>query len=724
MGMKSTWSMLMRRYWFSFFVTSLVATGFIRGQSEPSKAKGTTITSFESSEDTQKLKLTNARVSLTTEHVTDGKSALEVEFIRFGTVSIELSSGTPPWDWRSFGAIAFDVANPADQEISVGLQLKDAGPGAHQVSGHGNVAPHDTVSYYYPIGSSSSLEHGMRGGPPMVPGVTPFSGISGSDSRLDERQITAFAISFHYPAGVTKAIIDNVRLLPPFHYDAIVDPLGQYTRADWPGKVANAQGLLAQKQQEEGEIKAHPTVADRDRYGGWASGPKVAATGFFGTVKREGKWWLVDPDGHVFFSLGIDVIDARPNGDSFTFVEGRKTMFTWLPSSDDRLNKYYGHEDHAAYGPIKKGQTYSFYLANLHRKYGPDWQEAWRTSALDRLRAWGFNTIGNWSDPALYAYQKVPYTATIEIQGNYAHISSGIDYWGKMHDPFDPAFARAVDRSVQEGTQKYRDDPWCIGYFVDNEISWGGNANDKEHYGLVYGTLSGGQDSPAKQAFVAQLKLRYSSVERLNQAWGTTFTSWPALLEQPYHAPSSLAAPMRDDFTKFLTAFADQYFKTIREALRKYDAHHLYLGCRFAWRTPEAVNAAARYADVVSFNIYRSHLDPEEWGFATSLNKPCIIGEFHFGAVDRGMFHTGLVATPNQQARAAMYKQYIESVEDNRAFVGCHWFQYYDEPLTGRAYDGENYNIGFISVTDTPYPEMVKGAKAVQSELYARRGRE
>ena len=31
--------------------------------------------------------------------------------------------------------------------------------------------------------------------------------------------------------------------------------------------------------------------------------------------------------------------------------------------------------------------------------------------------------------------------------------------------------------------------------------------------------------------------------------------------------------------------------------------------------------------------------------------------------------------------------------------VGCHWFQYVDEPLTGRAYDGENYNIGFVTIS-------------------------
>jgi len=703
-------------------VVLLISTGLIYGQN--GVATGRVISSFESPADLQKLKLTHARVSLTSEHATEGKSALKVEFIHSGTASIELLSETAAWDWRAFGAVAVDVFNPADQEVRVGIELNDvpARDLAKYVGGSGNVAPHDAVSYYYPMGASSPLEHGMRGGPPTVPGITPVSDIPGSNRPLDAGHVTACRLTFRYPAGVKSVVIDNWRLLPPFNYDGIVDAFGQYTRADWPGKVASLQDLPAQKQREEEELKAHPAVPDRDEYGGWASGPQVAATGFFGTVKRDGKWWLVDPAGHLFFSLGIDVIDSRPGGDSFTFVEGRKPLFTRLPASDDPLGKYYGREDHAIYGPLKKGQTYGFYLANLHRKYGVDWPAAWRTAALDRLRAWGFNTIGNWSDPALYAYRKVPYTATIEIVGNYAHVASGLDYWGTMHDPFDPAFIQAVDQSIQAGTGKYRDDPWCIGYFIDNEISWGGSGGDKEHFGLVYGTLSGGSDSPAKQALVAQLKSRYATIEQLNKAWGAAIASWQVLLGHPYRPPASLPAPMRDDFSKFLTAFADQYFQTVRDAVRKYDPHHLYLGCRFAWRTTEAVNAAARYADVVSFNIYRSHVDPQDWGFAPSLNKPCIIGEFHFGAVDRGMFHSGLVTTPNQPARAAMYKQYLESVEDNPAFVGCHWFQYYDEPLTGRSFDGENYNIGFVSVTDTPYPEMVEAAQAVASVLYSRRG--
>jgi hypothetical protein len=156
------------------FGVVVISIGSIYGQN--SSAKGQIISSFESPADLQRLKLTNARVSLTSEHVTDGKTALEVDFIRPGTASIELLSETSPWDWRSFGAIAVDIYNPADQEVWIGIELNDAAPTgglSRYVGGRGNVTAHDAVSYYYPLGASSSLEHGMRGGPPHGSGNNP-----------------------------------------------------------------------------------------------------------------------------------------------------------------------------------------------------------------------------------------------------------------------------------------------------------------------------------------------------------------------------------------------------------------------------------------------------------------------------------------------------------------------------------------------------------------------
>ncbi|MBN2582969.1 MAG: beta-agarase, partial [Planctomycetes bacterium] len=97
---------------------------------------------------------------------------------------------------------------------------------------------------------------------------------------------------------------------------------------------------------------------------------------------------------------------------------------------------------------------------------------------------------------------------------------------------------------------------------------------------------------------------------------------------------------------------------------------------------------------------------------------PVIIGEFHFGALDRGMFHTGLVSVEDQQQRAAAYGDYVRGVLAHPQFVGCHWFKYMDEPTTGRPLDEENYQIGFLDIVDTPYPEIIEASRAVGGEMY------
>jgi len=401
-------------------------------------------------------------------------------------------------------------------------------------------------------------------------------------------------------------------------------------------------------------------------------------------------------------------------------------MFEWLPSQGEPLAKHFGTSGWES--PVglaikfAQGRTFQFYAANLERKYGADWFEKWKTVTLERLPAWGFNTIGNWSDPRLYEAKRVPYTATMEVEGQFARVASGTDYWRKMPDPFDPAFAEAADASAREATEKRRDDPWCIGYFVDNELSWGSMKDDKSRYGLALGALALDAGSPAKRAFVDHLEKRYMSIQQLNAAWGTQLADWPAL-EKPFQPAAEFSAAMREDLGAFVKAFAEQYFRTVREALKKYDANHLYLGTRFAGYTREGVQACAEYCDVLSFNIYRPRVDATQWSFLTELGKPVIVGEFHMGALDRGMFHTGLVKTHDQDKRAEMFTDYVNSVVDNPVFVGCHYFKYNDEPLTGRPGDGENYSIGFTTVVDGLYPEMIEAAKKVGGEMYTRRSR-
>lgn len=263
--------------------------------------------------------------------------------------------------------------------------------------------------------------------------------------------------------------------------------------------------------------------------------------------------------------------------------------------------------------------------------------------------------------------------------------------------------------------------PWCLGYFVDNELSWGTTKDERSRYGLALGTLSLGVSSPAKHAFVDQLQRRYADVGEFNNAWNSHFSDWQQLLEKPFQPAGDLTQAMREDMRTFVRTLAERYFQTVRDALKRYDPDHLYLGSRFFSYTPESVEACAEFCDVVSFNIYQPKVDHAEWQFLDSLGKPAIVGEFHMGATDRGMFHPGLVGTPNQSARAVTFMNYVRSVVDNPVFVGCHYFKYNDEPLTGRPIDGENYSIGFTNVVDGVYPEMIAAARVVGAEMYYRR---
>ena len=198
------------------------------------------------------------------------------------------------------------------------------------------------------------------------------------------------------------------------------------------------------------------------------------------------------------------------------------------------------------------------------------------------------------------------------------------------------------------------------------------------------------------------------------RSWNDLDTAGFALPDAAFDNPAVI-----DDLAAFSRRFAEAYYRTIAEALRRHDPDHLYLGSRFAWQTAEAVEACAHWCDVVSFNRYRRSIadDPAEWERFHALDKPALIGEFQFGSADRGLFWEGLVGVGRESERGPAYAGYLRAVAANPDFVGAHWFQYLDEPLTGRTLDGENGHVGFISVADIPYQDLVTAAREANSEV-------
>jgi len=307
-------------------------------------------------------------------------------------------------------------------------------------------------------------------------------------------------------------------------------------------------------------------------------------------------------------------------------------------------------------------------------------------------------------------------------------MKAGLEKKKYFPDPFHPRFQEELELVLTETLGRYKDDPWLLGVFIDNERPWarGRTAwkDDPNARRLSAMALVNGPQAPIKRFIAGELRGKYHTIDRLNKQWGAQFPSWDGFLES-CELPQDKLKGGFDDFKMLDAKIAEAYFSGCRRAMDNVLPGILYLGCRFnVAYTPEAVEVASRHCDVVSFNIYEELPDARSVDeLATKLDFPVIIGEFHFGAKDRGMFHGGLILTSDQAERAEKFAAYMKKAAASPWRVGAHWFCYTDQPLTGRGDDGENFAIGFVDATDDPHPEMVEAAKRFHQDLYRLRSK-
>jgi len=625
---------------------------------------------------------------------------------------ITLKAPEGRWDLSAFEYLAMDVKNVGSQKIGVSCRVDNPGADGSRncITRRIELAPGEEGTLRVPLGAKLPDElrsklFGMRG----------YPGGWNEQRGIDLDNVTQLLVFVTKPAVDHTFEIANVRCggsraAAPADIEKffpLIDAYGQYVHKDWPGKTKSAADFARHIEQEAADLAGRPGPEDWNRYGGWKAGPQRKATGRFRVEKHRGKWWLVDPEGRLFFSHGTDCVRSTTG---YTPITDRKHWFVDLPGRDSPFAAFYGRAGWAPHGYYQdKGEyeTYNFTGANLLRKYGDDWRSKFAELAHRRLKSWGMNTIANWSDPEIYLMRKTPYTANVSAGGKKLEGSSG--YWGKFPDVFDPSFAESLRRRMAAQQGKAVGDPWCLGYFVSNELSWG------DELSLAVAALASPPDQAAKRVFIEDLRRKYKTIDRLNAAWGTQHASWDALRQSTTPPDKNKA---RDDLAAFYTKTAQQYFRLCREAIKAADPQGLYLGCRFAWVNDRAVRAAGKYCDVISFNRYRRSV--ADFRLPDGVDKPVVIGEFHFGALDRGMFHTGLVPTANQQERAEAYKSYVRGALANPWIVGTHWFQYGDQATTGRG-DGENYQIGLLDICDTPYPETIAAVREVGYAMYGER---
>jgi hypothetical protein len=622
------------------------------------------------------------------------------------------------WDLSKCNRLTLELVlrdRKGELPLTVRLDNPDADPGKSQgvfidrVKIRGKQPASYTVALPPPLPHAREINSkltGMKRGPFATTGVA---------SDLDASKVVGVAIYIKEPKldwlwGV-KRIVARTGPLPDVpawmrlsaeKFFPFIDEYGQFKHKEWPGKTHSDGDLKKAIETERADLATHPGPDGWNQYGGWTKGPRQKATGRFRVEKTNGKWWMVDPEGCLWWSHGPVRVTSSS---AVTPLDGREFYFTELPKADSPFALFYTTRD-ALLWPyyVARGiqRTYDFSSANAFRKYGADWRARYSDLAHQRLRSWGMNTIANSSDKGICLQRRTPYCDRFEMRSpdiEGAHLG-----WWKFKDPFHPEFRANIRQQLVQRKEEL-DDPWCFGFFVDNEISWGSETS------LADWTLQSPATQPAKIEFVRRLKEKYGSIAKLNEAWKASYTDWNALLQSQQKPP----AGAKDDCVKFTAAVTEAYFKNIRDEFKAVAPNALYMGCRFAGSTKAAVQIGAKYCDIISYNLYRHTLD--DFKLPEGVDKPVMIGEFHFGALDRGMFHPSLIEVANQTERGKAYATYIASALRHPNFVGAHWHQFGEQPTTGR-FDGENLQNGLLDACDTPYPETIAGVREVGYRFY------
>jgi len=416
----------------------------------------------------------------------------------------------------------------------------------------------------------------------------------------------------------------------------------------------------------------------------------VEATGFFRTDKLCERWWIITPDGHPTWSLGVNTIN--PNGDTDAITGER------------------------------------LYAEAVDAIYEDD--EAWAEAATTRLKSWGFNTTGAWSSHEL----TLPHMAAAPIL-----YIAGYDWLdGTRSDWFDPAWPESVEAEAA-ALAELADEPNILGWFLDNEISWGPDWRGLDT--LLQAYLEMDAEAPGKAAAVDFLIEQLGSVEAVNETLGSDFAdrdamlaatgAWDALDQDSSESEQALTSA-------FLSMAAEHYFSTVATAIRAHDPNHLLMGNRevSVLTRMEVYEAAARHMDVLSINNYRfvdgiaegaldlsGGLDPAD-AFAAltaDVDMPIVISEFGFRAADSGLPNSWPFFYPTydtQTERADAFEAYAKEHQASPWVVGYHWFEWVDQPQGGRSMDGEDNNWGVVNEQDEVYTELTERMTTVNAAIY------
>lgn len=367
--------------------------------------------------------------------------------------------------------------------------------------------------------------------------------------------------------------------------------------------------------------------------------------GFFRVGQTHaGVWWLIDPDDSAFFSRGVNAV-AR--GVEFPAAPG-EVPAEEMESAERHL--------------VKRTQ--------------------------DSLRSWHVNTLGPRSAPE-FAGRGFAETDNLEFI-NVAPQAALRLGGARVPDVFDPKWVEAVERRAAERCVWRGASAALIGYFTDEGLNWAQLPPENEparveRPSLLQICLSLEPSFPAYHAaweFV--LAAHGSDWAMLMRAWDVDLPNKEALRQLTLAERALTSAGYRRDQERFSREFARRYFAATAGAIRRYDPHHLILGCNFGLAPAAAVIAecVSPHVDVLALSLPDPAMGERIDRDSRVQGMPVLASDFSWAhesftipvGPDEAEELTSVERMLSRGRRA------LERAFTHPALIGCAWADWSDAP--------------------------------------------
>lgn len=438
------------------------------------------------------------------------------------------------------------------------------------------------------------------------------------------------------------------------------------------------------------------TSTERDRFGGWKA-RKFEATGYFRTEKAE-RWWLVTPEGNAFLSFGINHLYPDLWKQPYNTEAWQKRLQV------DSLNS-------------------------------PEFQPALRGWFLDVCEDFGFNTVGvhtalnvvNLPRPAM------PYMKQIRFI-DIPHWKTDVEDENFL-DVYAPSFVAHCDKLAGAQAAPLKNDPYLLGYamtdcplFTEEDCrerpDTVGGARRAARVGWPRRLRNLSVDAAGKQAYVDTMrKIYHDRIEDFNRTYGTSFGAFTGLAEaKNWRSETDLSNPLETrDNTEFLLKTVETYYRTTKEAIRRYDPNHLFFGDKINANTDTldtVLGVTSQFTDVVFYQAYgryevqRPGLD--RWSARADL--PVINGDSAYTMVTEQMPRPYGPIADNLEQRANWTEEFMREAFARPEFVGWHYCGLIDADMrVGRKQDRQH--SGLLDGFGEPYPLLERVIKRCADDL-------